>query len=368
MSDIPQQLRAVLRGEASGKTVWQPRIECWYSDREYRGEPLPGKYAGDSMLKLYNKLGVSNRLYIFCECVEKYYDAPAIIEETIAVDPMTTKHIIRSPAGEASAVYRKNSSNFGEMPLKWWVETAEDIEALTYIEQHTRYRFNRQTYDRLLAEWGHLGLPCMCMPRVNIQRLLIDLCGVENTFYLLNDEEDAVEELLRAIDGAQLKMADMLRETPFEWINYGDNIHAKVLSPRLFEKYVIPAYQARNQRLQGAGKFTFAHFDGDVKELLPYFQACGLNGIEAVTPLPQGDITLREARAAMDGIFLVDGIAALLFDESYPLDELKRQTLECLELFEGQLVLGISDEMSSTGTLDRIEYVTELVEDFNAKH
>ena len=63
---------------------------------------------------------------------------------------------------------------------------------------------------------------------------------------------------------------------------------------------------------------------------------------------------------------LVDGIAALLFDEMYPLEMLKQQTEQLIDLFAGKLILGISDEMSSTGNIDRIKFITELVDKYNA--
>lgn len=29
--------RAIIRGQANGKVLWQPRIICWYSDRQFTG-------------------------------------------------------------------------------------------------------------------------------------------------------------------------------------------------------------------------------------------------------------------------------------------------------------------------------------------
>ena len=100
---------------------------------------------------------------------------------------------------------------------------------------------------------------------------------------------------------------------------------------------------------------------------LPYARRCALDGIEAITPLPQGDVTVEQVKAALgDEVFLIDGLAALLFSDVYPLADLKAQTQQVLHLFEGQLVLGISDEFPSDGNLDRILTVRDMVEDFNA--
>ena len=65
---------------------------------------------------------------------------------------------------------------------------------------------------------------------------------------------------------------------------YCFNVHAGTLSPELFEKYVLPEYKMRCERLHKAGKFISAHFDGDNASLMKYYQETGLDGIEAITP------------------------------------------------------------------------------------
>jgi len=64
--DYATELRDILNRRANGKTIWQPRILCWYSDRRYRKEEFPGRFRGvDSERELFKRLGVSNRLYEF---------------------------------------------------------------------------------------------------------------------------------------------------------------------------------------------------------------------------------------------------------------------------------------------------------------
>ncbi len=123
--------------------------------------------------------------------------------------------------------------------------------------------------------------------------------------------------------------------------------------------------------LCGSEKFPvkepFVNLLGATDTILPYAKETGLDAIEAVTPKPQGDVTVEEIKAAFgDQVGLVDGIAALLFDEMYPLEMLKQQTEQLIDLFAGKLILGISDEMSSTGNIDRVKYVGEIVDRHNA--
>ena len=160
---------------------------------------------------------------------------------------------------------------------------------------------------------------------------------------------------------------DVINASPVNIINFGDNIHCSTLSPALYEEYVLPAYIERCNKLHQAGKFVSSHWDGDVKALLKYAKTSGLDGIEAITPQPQGDVTLDEVKDALgDEVFLLDGIPAIYFDETFSVEVLEECTRRLIELFAPRLVLGISDEMSSMGDIERIRIVGRMVDDYNA--
>ena len=78
-------------------------------------------------------------------------------------------------------------------------------------------------------------------------------------------------------------------------------------------------------------------------------------------------MTLEEVREALgDELFLLDGIPAIYFDETFSVETLIECTERIIELFAPKLVLGISDEISSTGDLERVRVVGEIVDAYNA--
>lgn len=368
MKDFQALNRDVLFKKAGGKTIFQPRIDCWYQDRAYRGEPLPVGYTGMSRKELYEALQVSARLYEFNACLETHYPAE-VKSYSRRLNDTQVEHVIETPLGTVNTIFASNTSNAGQMPVKWWIEDEKDLEIWSYLEESAEYTFNTETYERLLNEMGHLGIPTMFLPRPNMQYMMVQAAGVENTYYLQADCPDELDAFFESLSKGQEKMIRTVADCPIECINYGDNLHCKILPPYLFEKYILPEYLKRGEVLHKAGKFIHSHWDGDVEGFLPYAKVCGLDGIEAITPKPQGDVTVEQVKEALgDEIFLIDGLAAVLFSDVYPIEDLKAQTRQLLELFEGQLVLGISDEFPSDGNLDRILIVRDMVEDFNAKH
>jgi hypothetical protein len=77
-------------------------------------------------------------------------------------------------------------------------------------------------------------------------------------------------------------------------------------------------------------------------------------------------VTLEEIKAALgDRMFLLDGIPAVYFDAEYPVSALEECARRLIELFAPRLVLGISDEISSHGDIERIRVVNRIVDHYN---
>ena len=252
--------------------------------------------------------------------------------------------------------------------MKWEVTTEEELKVAAWREENTDWAWDQATYDDLQSRLGDLGAPTMFMPRMNAQSLYIEKMGTQNGIYAIYDWPDTVEAYFRALEESHSRLIDVINRSPIEIINFGENVHGGTLPPKLFRKYHLPACQRRAERLHAAGKFVFSHWDGDVRPLLPFARETGLDGIEAITPYPQGDVTLEETKAALgDGMFLLDGIPAIFFDHTFTVDTLVECTERLIELFAPRLVLGISDEISSTGDLERVRLVRDIVDAYNAR-
>jgi len=284
------------------------------------------------------------------------------------LNELDTQVTVETPAGAQVAVSRRSLNNSGSVHVKWEVETEDELKVLTWREENATWEWNQEQYDRAHREVGDLGAPTMFMPRMNIQGLYINNMGVENAIYALYDWPDTVEACFRAMDENHERLIEVINQSPVHIINYGENVHAGTLTPDLFHRYHLPACQRRSELLRAAGKFTCSHWDGDCRPLLPYAHDTGLHGIEAITPVPQGDVTLEETREALgDDMFLLDGIPAIYFDDTFGIEVLIECVHRIIELFAPRLILGISDEISSTGDIERIRVVADIVDEYNAQ-
>lgn len=358
----------VVRGQAHGMVIWQPRIGCWLSDKRFAGQPLPEPYDDMQPDDIFRSLGCSARLYRhFNPCLTRREDERVVVaEETRDNGEIHTR--VETPLGAQTWIRRRHPSNPYAEWVKYPIASPDEMRVAAWRAVHSVVGWDEAHYRRSLAQAGDLGAPTLYLPRVNVQDLFINTMGVSaGSLALLEYPQATIEEYFEALDDLHMRMIDVVNDSPIEIVNFGDNLHCATLPPMWFEQYVLPAYRRRCERLHRAGKFVHSHWDGDTKSLLPYARETGLDGIEAITPKPQGDVTLEEVRQALgDEMFLIDGIPAVLFDHTYSEDELADCTRRLIDLFAPRLILGISDEISSTGDIERIRLVGRIVDDYNA--
>ena len=367
-SELAQLNEDVVFGRSGGKIIWQPRIGCWFTDKKFAGEELPAPYTDMQLPEIFRALGCSDRLYGWYNACFRRVEHPSVKVHQQPLNETDTRITIETPVGKQIAVHRRSINNAGTIHLKWEVETEEELKVATWREENATWEWDQEQFDRSQREVGDLGAPAMYMPRMNIQCLYIEKMSVERGIFALYDWPDTVEAFFRGLEECHHRQIDLINESPINIVNFGENVHSATLSPELFLKYHMPAGQRRCERLHDAGKFVFSHWDGDCGPLLRYARETGLDGIEAITPYPQGDVTLEQIKEGLgDEMFLLDGIPAIYFDETFSEEVLAECVHRLIELFAPRLVLGISDELSSTGDIERIRLVGRIVDEYNAQ-
>ena len=320
-----------------------------------------------TIFDIYRSLGCSARLYEYNSCFQRIEHHSVHVTER-EINYTDTEFTIHTPVGKQVIINRKSANSQHQITLKWEVETLDELKAATWREENAAWEWNQEQFDKLQDSFGDLGAPTIFMPRMNVQCLYIEKMGVENGVYAIYNNPKEVETFFKALEECHDRMIDVINDSPIDIINFGENIHAGTLSPPLFMQYHLPACQRRCDKLHSTGKFVCAHWDGDTKPLLPFAKETGLDGIEAVTPFPQGDVSPEEIKQHFgDDIFLMDGIPAVYFDETYPEETLIECVERLIELFAPKLILGISDEISSTGDIERIRLVGDLVDNYNSQ-
>ncbi|MCD6546257.1 MAG: hypothetical protein J7K69_06360, partial [Thermotogae bacterium] len=90
-----------------------------------------------------------------------------------------------------------------------------------------------------------------------------------------------------------------------------------------------------------------------------------VDGFEALTPAPQGDVTIEEIKENLCDFVLLDGIPAVYLLNHYSFDQLWNCTEKLVKLFHPRLILGISDEVPPDTEFERLKLLSEKIKELN---
>ncbi len=82
-----------------------------------------------------------------------------------------------------------------------------------------------------------------------------------------------------------------------------------------------------------------------MKPILSVLDDFPFDGLEALTPLPQGDVTIEQIADAIGNHVLLDGIPATSFMKHFSEEAFVKGVEDIIELFSPNLILGVSDEL-----------------------
>ena len=358
---------AVFERKPLTHVFFQPRFEPWLDWNKLHGS-MAFPYQDLEVREVYRDVGCSMRY------VDYYTGQPCPVTVEYEAD-------VRKTQGEFEGEWiNRFETPYGELvernvrtidgpwrAVEFLAKTPEDLRGLTWLFERTQFRFDPAAFVVGSEYLGDLGEPQFFLPKSPFQALAQSYMKLEDLIFALADAPEVVEAAMAAIDRAYDPLYEALcrPEQPSNWpriINLGENLHEQLISPSLFERYYLPRYECRMGQLRDSGIFTHIHVDGYFSHLLPYLSRMPFDGIEALTPKPQGDLDLEAIAEHLGDKVLLDGIPAVLFMDPYTEDDLMACVERVVELFHPRLVLGISDELpegAGEGALERVRLVAD---------
>ncbi len=350
------------------KVLWQPRLEEWYFKNKQQGT-LPGKYRDAEHLELYDMLDCSVR-YAASVGMQYGYDPDAGIQGRDEVKGNQRFVTIDTPAGSLTTVYHLVYDGEGKIVNQriedFPVKTPEQLKVVTYMVRHMVITSDNEVFKKHAALMGDRGEPNMIIGSAGYTELIKNWSGLIDAAYLTCDYPEAVEEYLEACDERDDRMVDAALELDCKIFNLGDHATDEFTPPPILKKYMLPRWQRLSERFHKAGRFVHSHWDGNSHTMLPYLMESGLDSVEALTFAPMGNITPEEVKKAVgDKIVCLDLIPAIYFLKDYSLEFTVDFARKVIDMFAPRLVLGVSDEISSVGEIDKIAAISELVSEIN---
>lgn len=353
---------AIFEGKAD-RVLWQPRLETWINHHRENGT-LPERFKDKDYFGIYDALGASVR-YAASVGLESY-EEPGDVERRSEQHGEYYISIVKTPSGEIRTVYRDiweggklKNRRIVEFPVK----TPQDLRVVIDLVDRQHFRANQEAFKKAADAVGHRAEPTMFLSSSGFTELIKNYCGLVNTYYLLYDYPEVVEEYLEACDRRDDRMIDAALELPCKIFNLGDHATNEFTPPPILKRYLIPRWQKISDRLHANGRYVHSHWDGNSALMLPYLLETHLDGVEALTPEPMGDMTLEQIKEAVqDKLVVLDLLRAIDFLPNFPVEELLEFAKRVIDMFAPKLILGISDEISQLGQIEKVEAISELVD------
>lgn len=354
---------AVFERKPIDHVFFQPRFEPWVEWQSRQGG-LPAELAGMDVAQVYDHIGASQRY------MDYYTGQPSAMVGGFTDEVQRTVTGEESN-GERTIVYHTPHGDLTEV-LEWTVDqtwrtveflanSTDDLDALLWLVQRKWTGFSAENFatsNRYMADRGEGQFYIVKSPYMALAQQYM---RYEAFIYALVDAPQKMNDIMRAIDDSYDRLFDELCASDVKVLNFGENLTEVHAPPPMMAEHVMPWYHKRAGQLRDAGIFTHIHIDGYFKSLLPMLADMPFDGLEALTPIPQGDVTLDEMAAHIGDKVLLDGIPAIYFLDHHPMEDLQRCCEELVARFP-RLILGVSDEVPQAATEEgyrRLKWVAD---------
>lgn len=260
-----------------------PYTIYWWEWRNFADDPAWQPMYKDGLRVTYDVSCIGSRTKNMDYSEQSYeQDGKQVLRKTM-----------KTPVGEIQSIAEDGWTQ------QYWIKTAEDYKVMKYIAENTEIYPDYEQFLKTQKESPeHFLIRMDFGARTPMQTILVDFLGLENFALHLLDFENELMELYEALLKVFKKRVEIAAEGPGRYVEVLENFTAETMGPARFARFHVPVYKELYPILQSAGKIVGNHFDGRLAICKDLIAESPIDLIESLTPPPEGDMTLAEARAA----------------------------------------------------------------------
>lgn len=272
---------------------------------------------------------------------------------------------LQTPLGSISRARIWEEASYSWGIRDWGVKTEDDLRVLGYALANRSFNFLSEKYQAWVDCVGKQGVCYIVSGYSGMGLLLGYWMGIEGVMYATMDWPRTVKETVDRINQNNLKLIDVLVDSPVEFICMGDNFSSDVQPPHFYNQWSKSFYDEAIKRLHAKDKFVPVHIDGRLSGAIEMIRDSGADCGDAITPKPLGDLTAQQCRdAAGKNFILSGGVSPDLWLPEVNEDVFKKAVLDWLELKKQspRLIANAGDQVPPGAVEDRIEIMRDLVD------
>ncbi|MGI6209430.1 MAG: uroporphyrinogen decarboxylase family protein [Anaerolineae bacterium] len=204
--------------------------------------------------------------------------------------------IVKTPVGTLTALDRP--VGFTSWHEERLFKSPADYEPLEAMIADRNYVPTYERVARLQALMGGDGFVRVGIGYSPLQEIIYTLMGLEQFSIQWAENRDRVMRLYNLLTEDRRKIYPIVAGSPALAANYGGNVSPEVVGRERFETMILPHYDEASEVLHAQSKLLGVHFDANTGPLAPGIARSKMDYVEAFTPVPTCDMTVREAREA----------------------------------------------------------------------
>jgi hypothetical protein len=343
---------------------WCGDMTYWHGAHEAIGD-LPERWRGkEGRHRLNQELGLSE--YVPGCSGGDVIEGDEVKYETSEVAGVRTNTWI-TPVGSVQEVQEYSAASFSWGYTEHAVKTVEDLRVIQAIYKNRRFvpapdRFTKE--DAEYAGYG-LGPTHVAAPPTPISELNKHWIGVMELTYMLMDAPEEVQATLNAIGAFNDTVYKALAEAPPSVVMICENLSAETMG-FYFDDYIEPYLKRWTTWLREGGHISMLHNDGTLRGTLEKLGPAGVDCIDSVTPMPVGDVDIKDLRAlAGDEVILIGGLPGAMFAPPFTAADIEKQVKEIIKYHKdsNRFIFGVADQVPPNGDLELVKLVSRLIDE-----
>jgi len=251
------------------------------------------------------------------------------------------RRTIHTPVGE---VWQTLEADPAYRTSDWirdhFIKGPGDYPVVEFYMRDGVYRDNYAIISEARRRTGEDGLVLVRLGKSPLAELMYQWMSCEHFAADYHDHRELFDSLHAVMVARYQELYELAAPAPVEIVLLGDNITTDMMGLDRFRRYLMPEYVKLKARLAGTGKRLAVHMDGRLRGLRNLIAEADCDIVEALTPPPMGDFSVRDARRAWPDKALWINFTSCVHVE--PADRIAAHTRQLLDEAGGKRGFGIS--------------------------
>ncbi|HPS54929.1 MAG TPA: uroporphyrinogen decarboxylase family protein [Sedimentisphaerales bacterium] len=184
---------------------------------------------------------------------------------------------------------------------EYLVKSPEDYKIIARAFSGTKFIATDKYFDESEKQIGDNGITVgqigpLGRGRTPFQTVQIDFAGLERFSIDIATQTPELLDLLEIMNDLMVDAMKATLKSKATQIKLWENLSVDTMGPNLYKKHLIPVYEKIFDTIKGSDKKIQVHYDGKLKVISDYIADIPFDGIDSLTPSPEGDMEISDAR------------------------------------------------------------------------